>query len=63
MKRKQILPFDPKAFLAKVNGGRTVSEYRNNQIVYAQGGLRILFSTFRKAKPKKSFSPSRARKP
>jgi CRP/FNR family cyclic AMP-dependent transcriptional regulator len=37
MKRKQKLPFDPKAFLAKVNGGRTISNYRKNQIVYAQG--------------------------
>src|SRR6202140_3651760 len=37
MKNKQKLPFDPKAFLAKVNGGRTISNYRNGQIVYAQG--------------------------
>ena len=37
MNSKQKLPFDPKAFLAKVNGGRTISDYRNNQIVYAQG--------------------------
>ncbi len=36
MKRKK-LPFDPKAFLSKVNGGRTVSKYRKNQIVYQQG--------------------------
>ena len=37
MKRKQKLPFDPKVFLAKVNGGRTISDYRKNQIVYSQG--------------------------
>ena len=37
MKSKQKLPFDPKTFLAKVNGGRTISEYRGDQIVYAQG--------------------------
>jgi CRP-like cAMP-binding protein len=37
MKRKQKLPFDPKTFLAKVNGGRTISDYRKNQIVYGQG--------------------------
>ena len=37
MKRKAKLPFDPKVFLAKVDGGRTVSDYRQNQIVYAQG--------------------------
>ena len=28
MKRKGKLPFDPKVFLSKVNGGRTISEYR-----------------------------------
>jgi CRP-like cAMP-binding protein len=37
MKRKKKLPFDPKAFLSKVNGGRTQSEYRKNQVVYRQG--------------------------
>ena len=38
MKRnKKKLPFDPKAFLSKVNGGRTISEYRKNQVVYRQG--------------------------
>ena len=37
MKRKKKLPFDPKVFLAKVNGGRTVTDYRKNQIVYTQG--------------------------
>jgi CRP/FNR family transcriptional regulator, cyclic AMP receptor protein len=37
MKRKGKLPFDPKTFLAKVNGGRTISKRRKNQIVYRQG--------------------------
>jgi CRP/FNR family cyclic AMP-dependent transcriptional regulator len=37
MRRKAKLPFDPKVFLAKVDGGRTVSDYPKNQIVYAQG--------------------------
>jgi CRP/FNR family cyclic AMP-dependent transcriptional regulator len=36
-KSNKNLPFDPKVFLAKVNGGRTRSEYRANQIVYTQG--------------------------
>ena len=35
--KKKKLPFDPKAFLSKVNGGRTISEYRKNQVVYRQG--------------------------
>ena len=37
MKRKAKLPFDPKAFLSKVNGGERISDYRKNQIVYRQG--------------------------
>ena len=37
MKRKGKLPFDPKTFLSKVNGGRTVSEYEKHQVVYRQG--------------------------
>jgi CRP/FNR family transcriptional regulator, cyclic AMP receptor protein len=37
MKRKEKRPFDPKVFLSKVNGGRTVSNYRKNQTVYSQG--------------------------
>ena len=35
--KKQKLPFDPKAFLSKVNGARTISQYRKNQVVYRQG--------------------------
>src|SRR5258708_4397266 len=37
MKRKGKLPFDPKVFLSKVNGGRAISDYRKDQIVYTQG--------------------------
>jgi hypothetical protein len=37
MKRKAKLPFDPKVFLSKVNGGRTISNYWKDQIVYRQG--------------------------
>jgi hypothetical protein len=29
--------FDPKVFLSKVNGGRAISDYRKDQIVYTQG--------------------------
>jgi CRP/FNR family transcriptional regulator, cyclic AMP receptor protein len=36
-KRKAQKPFDPKVFLAKANGGRTISSYEKNKIVYAQG--------------------------
>ena len=37
MKRERKLPFDPKAFLSKVNGGRAISDYRKDQNVYTQG--------------------------
>ena len=37
MTRKTKTPFDPKAFLGKANGGRTISKYRTNQIVFSQG--------------------------
>jgi CRP/FNR family cyclic AMP-dependent transcriptional regulator len=37
MNRKAKLPFDPKVFLSKVNGGRVISDYRKDQIVFRQG--------------------------
>jgi CRP-like cAMP-binding protein len=38
MKRKTKVPFDPKVFLSKVNGGgRSIAEYRKNQVVFQQG--------------------------
>src|SRR5438876_5642934 len=37
MERKAKLPFDPKVFLSKVNGGRAISDYRKDQVVYTQG--------------------------
>ena len=39
MKRPGKVPFDPKVFLSKVNGGRTISDFRKNEIVYRQGDL------------------------
>ena len=30
-------PFDPKDFLTKVNGGRTIAKYRKNEAVFSQG--------------------------
>src|ERR1700676_1348161 len=32
-------PFDPKVFLAKADGGRTIFKYRMDQIIFAQGDL------------------------
>ena len=37
MKRKVKLPFDPKVFLSKVNGGRAIHDYRKDMIVFRQG--------------------------
>jgi CRP/FNR family cyclic AMP-dependent transcriptional regulator len=37
MRPKSKLPFDPKVFLSKANTERSISIYRNRQIVYRQG--------------------------
>ena len=37
MDTKPPLTFDPKAFLGKVENGKTTSEYRNKQVVFSQG--------------------------
>ena len=39
MRRKAKAAFDPKGFLAKVGDGKTISLYRNNQIIFAQGAI------------------------
>jgi CRP/FNR family transcriptional regulator, cyclic AMP receptor protein len=36
-KKAKKVPFDPKVFLATVNGGRSVAKYRMNQTVFSQG--------------------------
>ena len=33
----KAIPFDPKEFLAKANGGKTISSYQANQVVFSQG--------------------------
>jgi CRP/FNR family cyclic AMP-dependent transcriptional regulator len=37
MGKKSKFAFDPKVFLATVNGGRTVSDYRKDDVVFSQG--------------------------
>jgi CRP/FNR family transcriptional regulator, cyclic AMP receptor protein len=37
MAKKTKPNFDPKVFLATVNGGRTISKYRKDQIIFSQG--------------------------
>ena len=39
MKREKQIQFDPKEFLAIMDGGRTVAKYARNQIVYTQGDV------------------------
>ena len=63
MKRKAKLPFDPKVFLSKVNGGQRISDYRKIKLSLGRAILRIPFSTFRAVRSKRPSFPSRARKP
>ena len=37
MRKRVKASFDPKIFLAKVGEGKTISKYRNDQIVFSQG--------------------------
>src|SRR5580693_7469852 len=37
VRKKTKASFDPKVFLAKVGEGKTISKYRNDQIVFSQG--------------------------
>jgi CRP-like cAMP-binding protein len=37
MTSKKAPSFDAKAFLSKVNGGRTIANYKKNQIIFTQG--------------------------
>jgi hypothetical protein len=54
--------FDPKSFLAKVGEGRSIGKYRKDQIVFAQGNLRMRPSTFRKERSRSPSFPSKGRK-
>jgi hypothetical protein len=36
-KKEKKVPFDPKVFLATVNGGRSIAKYRMHQKVFTQG--------------------------
>jgi len=36
-KKAKKVPFDPKVFLATVNGGRSISNYREGKTVFSQG--------------------------
>jgi hypothetical protein len=36
-KSNKKVPFDPKVFLATVNGGRTLSKYKKGETLFSQG--------------------------
>jgi CRP/FNR family transcriptional regulator, cyclic AMP receptor protein len=36
-KKAKKVPFDPKVFLATTNGGRALSEYRTDEVIFSQG--------------------------
>ena len=63
MKRKGKLPFDPKVFLSKVNGGRTISDYRKDQVVYTQGEPADSVFFIQNGRSRRPSSPSTGRKP
>jgi CRP-like cAMP-binding protein len=48
------LAFDPKVFLSKVNSGRSISNYRKNQIVFTQGEPADAVFYIRSGKAKKT---------
>jgi len=37
MRYNAALAFDPKAFLTKIESGKTTREYRSRQVVFSQG--------------------------
>jgi CRP/FNR family transcriptional regulator, cyclic AMP receptor protein len=55
--------FDPKVFLAKVGEGKTVIEYRKDQIVFAQGDMADTVFISKKAESRLLSYPSKAKKP
>ena len=54
--------FDPEVFLAKADGGRTISAYLKDQLVFRQGDPADAVFTFKKAKSKSPFFPNKAKK-
>ena len=62
-KNAKTAAFDPKVFLATVNGGRSISKYRMNQKVFSQGTPADAVFYIQKGKVKSPLSQSRARKP
>ena len=56
-------PFDPKVFLSKLNGGRAISDFRKDQIVYTQGEPADSVLYIQSGKVKKTVVSEQGRKP
>ena len=54
MKRNGKPPFDPDVFLSKVNRGRSIHDYRKDQVVYRQGDPADLVFYIQSGKVKKT---------
>ena len=61
--QEKKVPFDPKVFLATVNGGRSISKYRMNQKVFSQGKPADAVFYIQKGKVKITVVSEQARKP
>ena len=55
--------FDPKEFLAKVGEGKSILEFRRDEIVFAQGDVANTVFYIQKGRVKVVSYPSKARKP
>src|SRR4029453_2481601 len=60
-KKAKKVPFDPKVFLATVNGGRSISKYRANQKVLTQGSYEDGVFYFQKGKVKITVTPEQGK--
>ena len=63
MKRKAKPTFDPKVFLAKANGGRTISTHPKKSVIFAQGDAADAVFYIKSGKVKVAIVSKRARKP
>jgi CRP-like cAMP-binding protein len=55
--------FDPEVFLAKVGEGKTIVEYRRDQIVFAQGDMADTVFYIQKGRVKVVVISEQAKKP
>jgi len=62
-KKAKKVPFDPKVFLATVNGGRSISNYREGKTVFSQGKPADAVFYIQNGKVKITVVSERARKP